>query len=278
VAIFDQVPAIEYVSQGDVVADRAFFRKVETLLPPAAAVLQLPYVGFTEGRRVNGMDEYTHLRGYLHTKALRFSFGVMKGRPGDKWQCAMHSLPLEQVAPAAAASGFAAVMVATDGYADGGAELAAALGRTLGPPIATGRGMVVFSVPDAMPTGTMPLLAVARGQGFFGWEQWGPGDSASRATGNATVRLISPVDAKDAEFALRLRSATRREVVVERGGKVLARVALQPGVEAAVSLRIDVRKGVDTLELKTDRSGTMPASDASRPVTFSVAMPFCPER
>lgn len=278
IAVFDQVPARMSVPTDDFLADRAFFRNVEALLPPGAAVLQLPYVGFPEGRQVNGMDEYTHLRGYLHTRALRFSFGVMKGRPGDKWQCAMHSLPSDRIAAAAAASGFAAVLVATEGYADGGAELAAALQATVGPPIATGRGMMVFALPAGSEAAGPPLLAIARNEGFFGWERWGPGDPASRATGNASVKLISPADAKGAELTLRLRSATRREVAIERGGTLLVKVAMAPGVEAVVPLRLDVRRGVDILDLKTDAPGAVPVADGSRPITFSVAMPFCPER
>lgn len=278
VAVFDQVPAIEYVRKDEVLADRAFFRQVEAMLPPGAAVLQLPYVGFTEGRRVNGMDEYTHVRPYLNSRDLRFSFGVMKGRPGDRWYCAIDSLPPDRIAGAAAAAGFAAIMVAAPGYADGGEEVAAALRQQLGPPIAVGRGMSVFAIPPTMKASASPLLTVARHQGFFGWEQWGPGDPASRATGNASVRLVSPVDARDAELVLRLRSETPRVVTVERRGAEIARVALEPNVESMVAMRLDVRKGVDLLQLKTDAPGTIPASDGSRPVTFSVAMPHCPER
>jgi phosphoglycerol transferase len=278
IAVFDQVPAIEYVRKDDVLADRAFFRQVEVALPPGAAVLQLPYVGFTEGRRVNGMDEYTHLRPYLNSRDLRFSFGVMKGRPGDRWYCAIHSLPPDRIAGAAAAAGFAAIMVATPGYADGGEELTAALRQTLGPPIAVGRGMAVFAIPPTMNAGASPLLTITRHEGFFGWEQWGPDDPASRATGNASVRLVSPVDARGAELVLRLRSETPRVVRVERQGAEIARAALEPNVEAKVPLRLDVRKGVDFLELKTDAPGTIPASDGSRPVTFRLAMPHCAER
>jgi hypothetical protein len=138
--------------------------------------------------------------------------------------------------------------------------------------------MAIFAIPPAMKSGASPLLAIARHQGFFGWEQWGPEDPASRATGNASVRLVSPVDAKGAELVLRLRSETPRVVRVERQGAEIARAALEPNVEAKVPLRLDVRKGVDFLELKTDAPGTIPASDGSRPVTFRLAMPHCAER
>jgi hypothetical protein len=235
-------------------------------------------VGFTEGRRVNGMDEYTHLRPYLNSRDLRFSFGVMKGRPGDRWYCAIHSLPPDRIAGAAAAAGFAAIMVAMPGYADGGEELTAALRKALGPPVAIGRGMSVFAIPPGMVAGASPLVTIARHQGFFGWEQWGPEDPASRAIGNASVRLVSPVDARGAELVLRLRSETPRVVTVERHGAEIARAALEPDAEAKVALRLDVRKGVDFLELKTDVPGTILAPDGSRPVAFRLAMPHCPER
>jgi hypothetical protein len=47
-------------------------------------VFCLPYVPFPEA--IDGAMAYEHVRGYLHTRSLRWSFGAMKGREADAWQ------------------------------------------------------------------------------------------------------------------------------------------------------------------------------------------------
>lgn len=62
-------------------SDAEFVRRIEASLPRGAAIFQLPYITFPEG---GTQAPYEHLRPYLHSKALRWSFAAMRGRPGDK--------------------------------------------------------------------------------------------------------------------------------------------------------------------------------------------------
>jgi hypothetical protein len=63
--------------------DREFFGRIEELFPEGGAVFNYPHVSYPESQPVGDVDSYDHVRGYLHTDRLRWSFGSMKGREWD---------------------------------------------------------------------------------------------------------------------------------------------------------------------------------------------------
>jgi hypothetical protein len=67
-------------------ADADFFGRVESRLPPGSKVFCLPYSGYPEVPPTYKMAAYEHMRGYVHTGGLCWSFGAMKGREADAWQ------------------------------------------------------------------------------------------------------------------------------------------------------------------------------------------------
>jgi phosphoglycerol transferase len=113
-------------------SDRKFVRRIEAALPERSMVLQLPLIAYPEGHGWNVMYNYDHLRGYLHARRLRWSYGAVLGRPGWSWQEALAKKPLKELLPAAAAAGFAGVWVDRQGYEDGGANVEGELRRHLG--------------------------------------------------------------------------------------------------------------------------------------------------
>jgi hypothetical protein len=95
VVLWDQVPRPPAADQvatiaRQVAADREFTEKMETALQPAAMVFQLPVMEFPEAPAL-GVPPYDHFRPFLFSKALRFSFGSMKGRDREKWQPAVQA-------------------------------------------------------------------------------------------------------------------------------------------------------------------------------------------
>ena len=61
-----------------------FVEQIESM-PHTAMVFQLPYVSFPECPPRERMGSYDHLRGYVHSRRLHWSFGGMVGREGDFW-------------------------------------------------------------------------------------------------------------------------------------------------------------------------------------------------
>lgn len=99
-------------------SDRDFVRRLEASLPQGAGVYQLPYHRFPESGPQNRMEDYSLLRGYLHSSRLRWSYGATKGRPEDEWQRANSQKPLREAMSAARAAGFAAVYLDRRAFAD----------------------------------------------------------------------------------------------------------------------------------------------------------------
>lgn len=63
--------------------DEEFVQRLEKLLPQGASVFELPYIPFPVS--VTQYD-YELLRGYLHSRHLRWSYAAMKGRDTDRWE------------------------------------------------------------------------------------------------------------------------------------------------------------------------------------------------
>jgi len=108
-------------------SDRTFALSLEATLPPGSMVFMLPVVDFPEGPRVRKATDYEHLRPYLFTTHLRFSYGSDKGRPREEWQRRVEELPPEAMAAALEGFGFVGLIVNRKAYEDRGDALRLAL-------------------------------------------------------------------------------------------------------------------------------------------------------
>ena len=115
-------------------ADAAFVHALEARLPAGAQIFQLPYLRFPESGGLPGtkLMDYDPLRPYLHSRALRWSYPTMFGRPGDAWTNAVADQPAPELVRTLSDVGFDGILVDRDGYADDGAAIVAALTAELG--------------------------------------------------------------------------------------------------------------------------------------------------
>jgi len=97
-------------------ADAAFIAQIETKLSPGSMIFQLPYHPFPEVEPEHRMKDYDHLRGYLHSTKLRWSYGAMKGRKWDSWQRETAALPLPQLIQTLRSAGFRGLYFDRYGY------------------------------------------------------------------------------------------------------------------------------------------------------------------
>jgi phosphoglycerol transferase len=151
IGVFDQIPpgfAPDFAAtKAAYTADASYVARVESALPAGAAVLQLPYMPFPEpGGPLVKMTDYEPFRGYLHSKALRWSYGAQKGRETDAWQQQVAQLPAAALVAEARRAGFSAVWVDRNGYADNGAAIEAGLEQATGtkPIVSDDRQLAVF--------------------------------------------------------------------------------------------------------------------------------------
>jgi hypothetical protein len=126
-ALADQLPRRREPAESGraarVASDATFVRSLEAALPDRAMLFQLPVVPFPEGPRVLQATDYEHLRPYLYSRRLRFSYGSDKGDPRDAWQARAAGLEPEPLADALERIGFAGLLINRKAYADGAAEL-----------------------------------------------------------------------------------------------------------------------------------------------------------
>ena len=117
--------------------DAEWVDALDDALPENAPILQLPYVPFPSSPPVGRMVDYDHVRPYLHSHDLRWSYGAMKGRDEDLGD----DVSLDGVRGA----GYAGVEVDRFGYADNGAGVEARLrGLTRAEPIVSPNGRLAF--------------------------------------------------------------------------------------------------------------------------------------
>jgi len=65
--------------------EEEFIAEIEASIPEGGMIFELPNVDFPEAKPIGTMKGYDELRGYLHSRSLRWSAGAMRGRPEARW-------------------------------------------------------------------------------------------------------------------------------------------------------------------------------------------------
>ena len=132
VGLYDMTPRHVLPSYDDTAAewasDAEFVHQIERTLGAKAAVFQMPVIPFPEYPPVGRMIDYDHLRGYLHSDTLSWSYGGVKGREAD-WQQRLATLPIGEQAEAIAEAGFDGLWFNRFGYGPELAQVEAELER-----------------------------------------------------------------------------------------------------------------------------------------------------
>jgi phosphoglycerol transferase len=108
-----------------------FMRTVERAVPHNAMVLQLPFRTYLNESDAGRMKRYDHLKPYLLSRSLRFSYPALSDAQ-VRWQQSHARLNPANLAARSASEGFAVVLVDRYGYDDNGAAITSALLRTVG--------------------------------------------------------------------------------------------------------------------------------------------------
>jgi phosphoglycerol transferase len=267
VGVLDTNPGFSFTAYEDTAAnwssDRAFVREVEGLIGLDAELFQIPVIPFPEHPPVHRMVDYDHLRGYLHSDTLGWSYGGVKGRAAD-WQQRLVGLPLDELAKSVAGVGFDGLWVDRYGYSDpgiiesylGAADLVSADGRLVVYDLRPIREAVLVGTgTEEMARSAAALtepVTVKFGDGFHGAEvdagrlfAWAP-DQARLYLPNPTTATRSVV------VAFVIASAVDGEWFVELSG-LAERQRLSLGAAGTmVSVAIDVPPGGGSVNLVSD--------------------------
>jgi hypothetical protein len=274
-ALADQTPGlllhpVNAASQGlEVEKDRAFAERIEATLPGRPMVFMLPVVDFPEGGAIRQMGDTEHLRPYLFTSRVRYSFGTDKGRSREEWQRRVEALSSAKMADRLEGYGFSGIVVDRRGYADAGRSLLSSLAEA-GRPIAfdeVGGGRAFVRLVPRAPT-LLPESAPRLGAGWYGRPQ--PEGTWARET-EADWIVVNGGSADEAVLlSFELTVAKPRRVSLSQGGRVVATFEPDPKVSVA-GLRVVVPPGESHLGLSTDRPpDLLEIGNRLRGVTFAV--------
>jgi hypothetical protein len=97
-------------------ADAQFFHEIERTMPAGARIFCLPYVPYPENPPVARLAAYEHVRGYIHTQTLAWSYGGMKGRESDEWQLEVTSRGTLEMLQRIVYRGFEGLVIDKRGY------------------------------------------------------------------------------------------------------------------------------------------------------------------
>lgn len=125
------VPKYE-VQQAEFESDRAFVQQIEERVPGGTMIFQLPKVRFPECAPLHALQDYDLLRGYLHSRTLRWSYPSMAGRSADLWQRHVTAQPLDTMLEHLVLADFGGIYIDRAGYADRAAGLENDLVQRLG--------------------------------------------------------------------------------------------------------------------------------------------------
>lgn len=115
-------------------SDKAVVADIEKALPAGSSVYQLPYISFPEGANLYGLINYQMMAGVLHSKTLHWSFGGMRGRPGDLFYRALAKEPMTRQLEVIRKLGFEGIYIDRRGYSDHGEAVVQELSQLLGQP------------------------------------------------------------------------------------------------------------------------------------------------
>ncbi|WP_370526291.1 sugar translocase [Pantoea sp. Ap-967] len=127
-------------------SDRDFVQAIEQAVPKGAAIYQLPYIGFPETPPLHRLLNYQMMAGVLHSNELHWSFGGMKGRPGDLFYRSLAQEPMAKQIEVVRNLGFEGITIDRRGYADNAEALISELSSRLqsAPALQSADGELVF--------------------------------------------------------------------------------------------------------------------------------------
>jgi len=268
VGVLDTNPGFPFVdfdqTASDWTSDRDVVGRLEDLVGRDAQVFQLPIVPFPEHPPVNGMIDYDHLRGYLHSDTLGWSYGGVKGRAAD-WQHRLSGMAPNELADAVAGAGFDAIWVDRQGLGPGLEDFESALGapdlvssdsRISVHDLRTRAGELESTLGSAEVARRASVLlepvTVVMGDGFHGSEV-DSGRSFSWAPASADVRLRNPVtEARTVRLHFVAASAVGGEWTLQVTGPAGTESFDLSPAGTGVEMVVEARPGETTVHLSTD--------------------------
>jgi len=150
ISAYDQIPdwTPDYRASADSFnSDADFVHAIESAVPRGSRIFQLPYMPFPESTPPGLMADYDLFRGYLHSSTLCWSYGAVRGRPGDIAYRDLAQLPPPQLVAALRSRNYAGIYLDRAGVTDPAYEPALVAAARTGSPEPAGTSELVSADP-----------------------------------------------------------------------------------------------------------------------------------
>ncbi len=256
-----RLPEVKAQTRATIETDRELVRMLNNRLPPEAAIFQLPVMMSPESPPIHHLHDYQHLRPFLMSTGLRFSYGNNKGRDTDKWQTDAASLPPREMVAALASYGFSAIMINKLGYVDQGAQLDQSL-QALGLARFISGDWLVFTF-AAAETKVAPPQTASYLRGWYTMER-DEKNSWTWSNGSRSDILFQTARKSLIELNFELQSLNDRSITTNLNGTELAKIHLKKGERRVFQIIAEVKSGANTLGFATDTAPHHVAGDERR--------------
>jgi hypothetical protein len=231
-------------------------------------VFQLPVAAFPEIPSINMMSDYEHLRPYLFTKHLHYSYGTNKGRGDADWQIEVSKLAPADMATKLESYGFSAVMINRKGFEDKGIRLINDLVKSNRPVIEDNGELIAIRLnPSSAPI--FPNSPPAFSIGWSGKE----GDLRWAISKRAEITLWNNGNKpKLATFEFGIFALKPGKVKIGVNDKILQNLSLDIS-GLAVNFKsppVILVTGQNSLFIQTDIPPELPGNGDLRKITFGI--------
>jgi hypothetical protein len=237
--------------------DQRFCRALEEKLPPGAMIFQLPRMVFPEAYQIQECQPYEHLRPYLWTKHLRFSFGSVQGRTREDWQVQLAALHVDQAVQELERYGFAGLYLNRKAWKDRGEGMLQGLASC-------GKSQLIEDdahdqvcvMLNPSPNPARPPNAAAQIVYKHGWvmEEAGPDGFRHWAGGKSSIYFVND-HSQSGDFRLIgvVAAMSPRRVDIQFDGKTIWSEELGAKDGREVDLRLHARPGRNYVYFSSDR-------------------------
>jgi len=177
VGFIDQTPGSNaYAKQNaEYLAYDSYFARIEASLEPGDWVVQLPYQPFPEAHMSTGSNTNDVLIPYLHTDAIAWTGGGIKGRAASEWTAELQLLDPADIPVVAAAAGASGILLDLEATSEGWLdEWPDAFGSILGEPRESTDGRYLYWSLDAVRPGDIAFVTSDQLDALLDGREWSP--------------------------------------------------------------------------------------------------------
>lgn len=237
-------------------------RKIDSM------VFLYPIAVFPENGSINEMVDYEHLRLYLNTSNLKFSYGDFKGRENAQWQLSLSNLELPILIKKIEAFGFDVFVVNKLAYKDHGVSIKQRMKIIQKTVIAENDSMVAFAInPPIEPSPLDSWPNFSKGWSLNeGTHRWADSKDAEISISNFNPAPIKYI------LNFTLSSISHRNISIFLNDKKISFFHLTPGENKFVEIKdiLIYQRGAARLRIHSEEEPVIAGSGDSRRLSFCI--------